>query len=237
MVIITVVRTLIEQSIESRSTKYYHPSASVVDGLEKELHYLSDRPPQNERLDNTMSKRKRDLMDRVFQALVDVVYFLEYIEDHPELHDSFDAVLKDLLGVSEDNSNPRPFHYKNRGNSLFSRFLISSIFGHYPYTDGVQRYSMHDFRLLLIDNMIGIAISSLQFRLGVSREAKLFGDSSRNTKLWSELIASRYKPKKERVTHRSIGYSVSIPFTPDRMEYEAKERKKEAEKKAQENLS
>jgi hypothetical protein len=206
-----------------RPANYYQPSAVVVDALDKELLYLSGRPPQTERTENTKSKRKHDLVDRIFQSLLDVTYFLEFIEDHHELHDLYEDDLKDLFGVSIDDSSPLPFHKNNRGG-LFSRFLISSIFGNWAYSDGVENYSVNDFRLLLIDNMIDIAIEAIRFRLGKSREAALFSSNAQNTTLWSDIIAGKYKPKKERVTHRRIGYSISLP-SHDRLEYEAESRK------------
>lgn len=214
--------------------KYYGPSLGLANELQEELrHYSagSDGPPQlGYRAKNTKSKRKYDVIDKVFQSLLDVVYFLEFIEDHQELHEAYEDELKDIFGVSDDDSSSQPFHKNNRGTSLFSRFLNSSLFNNWTYSDGVNQYNPIDFRLLLIDNMIDRAISALRFRLGTSREAVLFGNNAQNTALWSDLLASRYK-EKPRMSHKRIGYCIPITYR------ERDEIKSEERRKAQQNLA
>lgn len=126
------------------------------------------------------------------------------------------VALMDLFGVTVDDTDPSPHHVKNRGRSLHSRFISSSLFCSSPVATGI------DFRLLLIQNMIEHAINTIARRLNPDpRELKLFTSNVQNFKLWTDLIASRYKGKIGKA-HRKIGYSVGMPFR-DRQEFIAKQ--------------
>lgn len=190
--------------------KYYGPSIGLVETLFEELRSVSSNenlPPQSEelRVKNTKAKRKYDFLDRLFQGFLDLVYFLEFLEDHPELLESYDNYLKDLFGISNDDSRYQRHHNKHRGTSLFGRFIMSSLLNRYGYT------SEYDFRVPLANLLIFQAIEALQMRiLRDNNERKLFLDNTTNAKLWSQLLASRYN-EKDPIAHRRIGYC--LPFS------------------------
>jgi hypothetical protein len=190
--------------------KYYGPSTVLLESLFEELHTLSskDAPPQSEdyRIKNTKSKRKYDLLEKIFQGFVDLVYFLEFVEDHPELHESYENFLKDLFGINIDDSSPQPSHYKDRSTSLFVRFITASLLN----TLGNKKE--YDFRLPLANVLIFQAIEALQARMTDDTERKLFLNNAANTKLWSQLLASRYESKDPNA-HRRIGYCLPLPYS------------------------
>src|ERR1041384_7697031 len=107
-----------------KSYHYYYPSAAMVKHLQSELHYLDQKHSGQiagelaGSRDLTMgagaiSKRRFDLIGRTFQAFVDLVFFLEFIEDHPQLHELYEDSMKELFGMgfSDDLS---PFQGNNR---------------------------------------------------------------------------------------------------------------------------
>src|SRR5919199_1348474 len=95
-------------------TKYYQPSRSLVESLHKELLSLQPNiqlsnvgvePITYKRVkegQNKIAKAKHDVIERIFQAFADIVYFLEFIEDHEEFHDLYERDLKDLFGINEE---------------------------------------------------------------------------------------------------------------------------------------
>jgi len=188
--------------------KYYRPTPALVDGLEKELQYLQGKiyskseggKMKNARIQKAPAKRKIDGIERVFQAFVDVVFFLEFVENHRELHEIYEAFLKDLFGINIDDSSEQPHHYKNRSPSLFSRFISASLFSH--SSEGMG------FRVSLLPVIMGIAIQTIINRKGCDeRELKLFGNNIENARLWIELFASRFHDEPT-IARRRIGYCI-----------------------------
>ena len=188
--------------------KYYYPTPGLVDNLVKELQYSQGKVNskgeagrmKNVRKPGAAAKRKFDETERLFQALVDVVFFLEFVENHKELHEVYEAPLKDLFGINIDDSSEQPHHYKNRSPSLFSRFIGASLFSH--SSEGMG------FRVSLLPVITGIAFHTIINRKGLDeRELKLFGNNIENARLWIELFASRF-PDEPTIARRRIGYCI-----------------------------
>ena len=170
------------------------------------------------------AKYKNDVFQKIFQSFVDLVYFLEFIEDHLELHELYENTLKDLFGISNDESSPQPRHYKNRSTSLFVRFISASLFRSYGYA---KRF---DFRVPLANVLIFQAIDAMQSRLYENNELRLFINNVENTQLWSKLLSTRYMDKDTTSRHR-IGNSVGVSHI-ERTREEEKRKKELEEKKA-----
>ena len=160
------------------------------------------------------------MLDRIFQDFVDLVYFLEFLEEHPALHESYDNYLKDLFGISIDDSSPQPGHNRNRHTSLFVRFIMASLLNRHGYSG-----EEYDFRVPLANVLIFQAIETLQMRIiNDNNERQLFLNNTANAKLWSQLLASRYKDK-DTVAHRRIGYCIPISLK-ERQDYEYEQEQK-----------
>ena len=43
-----------------------------------------------------LQRTRKDTFQRIFQGFADFVYFLEFIESHPELHELYEGNLNDL---------------------------------------------------------------------------------------------------------------------------------------------
>ena len=143
-----------------------------------------------------------------------MVYFLEFIEKHQELHELYETPLKDLFGINTDELE-KYFAEKNGVKlelektgvrmrrhevwhwSLFVRFLSASLLNR------IESKKEFDFRIALAYVMIFHAIEAMRSRIISSDnpeaydELKLFNSNVSNTELWSKLLASRYNEKKE----------------------------------------
>jgi hypothetical protein len=189
------------------SPKYYQPSRSLKNYLDKELQSLrstkqtliaggqsNTKYKRNEKTRSSIAKNKIDAVDRIFQALADIIYFLEFIENHPELHDIYDRDLKDLFGI---NTNPDVKH-QNRG-SAFSRFIATSLF------NNLDTQQELDFRVHLIKTLIDHAIKGMRMRIQSTHELRLMDLNSEPFWLWGNLIEARRKERgKSTEAKRSI---------------------------------
>lgn len=190
----------------------------IVDHLEEELRNMELKPlaataggkqklVRKKESQGKGAKYAKDVFQKVFQSFVDLVYFLEFIEDHPELGEYYERSLKDLFGISNDDSSLQPHHHKNRSSSLFVRFIAAALQTRYGITKGF------DFRIPLANVLIYQAVEAMQTRLFEDdTELKLFLNNVENTKLWSKMLAKRYSDK-DTMSRNRIGYSIGVSHT------------------------
>lgn len=205
-----------------RTIKYYQPSLQLVNEMQRELRFVHSRKTESSAEEGqelsgksgAVAKGKYDEIERIFQALVDVVFFLEFIEDHPELHETYENILKDLFGINYDDSSPQPYHYKNRSSSLFIRFINSALFG--------RSSQVLNFQVVLINWLISSALHGIQFRID-NNLRDLLKSNIENLRLLGELFESKYNEEPRRA-RRTIGYC--IPFD-HRVRQELKRNEKE----------
>jgi hypothetical protein len=145
-----------------------------------------------------MAKAKYDAIGHIFQALPDIVYFLEFIEDHEELHEFYERDLKDLLGINEDPAT-RKHHHLNRGGP-FSRLPSASLFYHAP---GRQKL---DFRMKLIRIVLNYVIRAMQRRFENADEEKLMTSDATRVLVWSSLLSNKVQNGKNNQARRSLGF-------------------------------
>lgn len=198
------------------SPKYYYPSRMIVDHLDEELRNLEVKPivkggqklVRKKELQRTGAKYAKDVFQKVFQSFVDLVYYLEFIEDHPETHELYQDSLKELFGIYDDDSSPQRHHHKNRSGSLFVRFLSATLF------NKVGSSKEFDFRTALAHVMIFQAFEAMRSRLmSLKRndELDLFNNNIINATLWSKLLSARYDDKSDRKSRHRIGYCIAEP--------------------------
>jgi hypothetical protein len=220
-------------------TIYYQPSRSLVDFLEKELRSLQpSRGLSNaggksivykraKEARNKTAKAKHDAIGHIFQAFADIVYFLEFIEDHEELHEFYERDLKDLFGINEDQEiiiedeefarsedpeiitqdpktkkyyyKKRKHHYLNRGGP-FSRLLAAALFYHTP-----KRRKL-DFQMKLINIVLNYAIRAMQRRIENVDEEKLMSTDASRVLIWSKLLAEKVQDGKNNKASRNLGF-------------------------------
>src|SRR6476469_8730232 len=129
--------------------KYYNPSRELVEYLQEELQNrqlveVNNRAAENdtdqyrrkEESRNNLARKKNYHMEILFESLANILYFVEFVENHyNKLNSLFEEDLKDLLGFNEsctedefgpDVSNFPSIYNKNPGGPI-DRF-ISSIF-------------------------------------------------------------------------------------------------------------
>ena len=198
---------------QEHGLKYYEPSASVVEYLQRELQNLEPTHPNTRAGERRkfrrkkeergkIAKDKKDTFSKIFQGFVDLVYFLEFIEDHQELHELYEGDLKDLFGINIDELDKDGKRQQQRKIwhwSLFVRFLSATLLNR---SDTAKEF---DFRIALAHVMIFQAIEAMRSRLissGYDDEFKLFNSNVSNATLWSKLLAARYNDRQSQSRHR-----------------------------------
>lgn len=196
---------------------YYNPSRSLVDYLQKELQSLqslkhdvqlsdaggnkSSIVPKRKRAKegrDKIAKTKHDAIGHIFKAFADIVYFLEFIEGHEELHDLYEKDLKDLFGINEDPAT-RKHHYQNRGGPI-GRLLSASLFYH------VSKPKL-DFHMQFINMVLDYAIHAMQHRIDDTNELNLLLSDASRVLIWSKLLTNKVQnDKNNKETTRSLGF-------------------------------
>jgi hypothetical protein len=190
--------------------KYYEPSRSLIEFLEKELRSLqpddsssnAGEKKESKKERNRRAKAKYDAIGHIFKAFADIVHFLEFIEDHEELHDLYEDDIKDLFGINEDPATAtRKHHYQNRGGP-FRRLLAAALFYHVP-----KRQKL-DFRMELINVVLNYAIRAMQRRIeDVDEEMLMFSDAGR-VMIWSRLLANKVQSENKKAKRSLAPYKV-----------------------------
>ena len=169
---------------------------------------------------SNLAKYKNDYFRKIFQSLIDIIYFLEFIQDHPEMHDLYEDNLKELFGYNIDDFYlPEITNYKDKAGYLFYRFLNASLFNSYP------RIREIDFRVDLAKVAMINAFAAMERVLRAKKkliingnkeivideddphELELFRDNIRNARFWSEVISKRYDEPNLKTSNHRIGYS------------------------------
>jgi hypothetical protein len=228
-----------KRETDTKSIHYYPPSQGLANFLTEELRSLtavenvevaggdgekkvtkSEYNRKGSRKEkNNLAKYKNDYFRIIFQHFIDIIYFLEFVEDHPEMHELYEDNLKELFGYNIDDDLPQTTLDKDRINNLFHRFLSASLFNkHYRPTE-------IDFRVDLANVAMKNAFRAMERGLGAKKkviingnkeiliergdpnELQLFSNNIMNAGFWGELISNRYQePNLKRSNHR-IGYS------------------------------
>ena len=221
---------------DTKSINYYAPSKGLANFLAEELRSLiaieKFKRAGAEGLNNITKKRKYvrknpklakykyDYFRKIFQSFIDIIYFLEFIQDHPEMHELYEDNLKELFGYNIDDSYlPEITHYKDKAGYLFYRFLNASLFNRYP------RIREIDFRVDLAKVAMINAFAAMERGLRAKKkiiingnkeividkddphELELFRDNIRNARFWSEVISKRYHEPNLKTSNHRIGYS------------------------------
>ena len=72
----------------------YTPTASLKKYLEEKIKVLKEGSS-----DRNLDRQKVAKLNRVFQSMADLIYFLEMIETHPVLQEFFEKDLEDLVDL------------------------------------------------------------------------------------------------------------------------------------------
>ncbi|MDQ6864278.1 MAG: hypothetical protein M3044_10675 [Thermoproteota archaeon] len=200
--------------------KYYQPSASLVEYLHKELQSLRHdtgtpkgrenesqiytRDKKQKKTRTALAKAKFDAVNRVFQSFADIIYFLEFIQDHQELQDLYEDDLKDLLGIHMDVT-PRPSHFQYRG-ALFRRFLDACLFQHAETRAKLDL----DFNRLVLYDIVQFAMRVMRRSLDPDEE-RVVSVHMDNVLAWAKNLAYRVRNTNNKKSRRMLGFN---PYDP-----------------------
>ena len=136
------------------TSECYVPSSTLVRYLEEKLlsvEIVLDKTPRGEELTKDdrsnrllLDRRKVDILNKViFPSMANVIYFLEFVNEHSILREGFENDLKELLGVEQGLGDRSPI---TRDTFIFGRFVNAAI------ARGSGTNSS-DFRALLLQAM------------------------------------------------------------------------------------
>ena len=127
-----------------QKVKRYVPSKSLKSFLDEKLLLL-----KNHESSRNWDKKKVDNVDKLFQSMADLIYFLEMTAKHSELREIFEKDLEDLLDIRPDskvkNLSPQVEHRQGGvklGQTNLVRLVYASLM---PYQ---KDYDNFRFRLL-----------------------------------------------------------------------------------------
>lgn len=163
------------------SIKYYTPSEHLVKYLhqklhlrrkEKELKHAGRELSEKEKVEKENNNRKKTyiLDNLIFQSMVDLSYFLQYVACHEELQNVFEDDLKDLFTLRIKKNIP----VRKRG-FIFEYFLGgATLWDEYPSLQKKEeehRYNFTPFLYKIISNSI---VYGLQHRMRGEYDNELF---------------------------------------------------------------
>src|SRR5215208_1568744 len=202
--------------------KYYSPSKSIVEYLQKELRFreskgentteetnaewqlekeIKTKSKREKGSRNTIAKAKYDTLDHIFQSFTDIVYFLEFIEDHPKLLGLYEEDLQEFFGIVADPQTSL-HHHKNRGG-MFNRFIKASLLNNLGYRKEI------DFRIILVKMMIQNIIDAMQLRMDTSEEINKMHRDTYNFTFWANLLTKGLRIERKTEPRRLCGF---IPY-------------------------
>ena len=111
------------------SIKYYKPSAVIENYFKDKLQNL-----KTGKSSPNLNRMKVHILDKIFQSMADLTYFLEQIAVHPNLEESFRKDLQDLFDMRPDSKVKQlhPYfgvHMKGvrLQETAFTRLIFASI--------------------------------------------------------------------------------------------------------------
>ena len=135
--------------------KRYVPSKWLKSFLDEKLLLL-----EKDESDKNWNKLKVDNVDKLFQSMADLIYFLEITAKHSELRDVFEKDLEDLLDIRPDNkmkSLSPLLGVQHRGVRLTQTNLVRLVYA--SLIPHEKEYN--NFRLKLLNKMQGIVFDKM----------------------------------------------------------------------------
>jgi len=150
---------LVKKGRKVDSTKYYTPSAVIEDYLKEKLQNL-----KTGKSSLNLNRMKVHILDKIFQSMADLTYFLEKIAVHPELEELFRKDLQDLFDMRPANEVKQlhPYFGVNMEGirlqeTAFTRLIFASIL---PDDDKFLEY-----RLRIMHTLQSIVYAKTKFTM------------------------------------------------------------------------
>ena len=120
---------MIKKGRKADSVKYYKPSPVLEDFINEKLQNL-----KTGKSSPNLNRMKVHILDKIFQSMADLTYFLEQIAVHPKLEESFRKDLQDLFDMrsSSQVKQLHPYFGVNMEGirlqeTAFTRLIFASI--------------------------------------------------------------------------------------------------------------
>jgi len=150
---------LVRKGRKVNSTKYYKPSAVIEDYIKEKLQNL-----KTGKSSPNLNRMKVHILDKIFQSMADLTYFLEQIAVHPELEELFRKDLQDLFDMRPSNEVKQlhPYFGVNMEGirlqeTAFTRLIFASIL---PDDDKFLEY-----RLRIMHTLQSIVYAKTKFTM------------------------------------------------------------------------
>ncbi len=177
------------------SIKYYKPSVIIEDHIKERLQNL-----KTGKSSTNLNRRKITVLDKIFQSMADLTYFLEQIAAHPTLEESFRKDLQDLFDMRPDSEVKQLHPYfgvQMKGIRLqettFTRLIFASIL---PDDEEFLEY-----RLRMMHTIQSIVYAKTKVTLdntfGVYNQATVSAlNDMENTVGWTAMLGKHKKDSK-----------------------------------------
>ena len=146
---------MVKNGMNLQEVKSYVPSKWLKSLLDEKLQLL-----KNNESDRNWDRKKVDTVDKIFQSMADLIYFLEMTAKHSELREIFEKDLEDLLDIRPDSKMQglsTLLGVQHRGVRLtqtnLTRLIYASLI---PHQDDYQ-----NFRLRLLNKLQGIVFEKM----------------------------------------------------------------------------
>jgi hypothetical protein len=176
-----------------KPSKYYNPSASVIDGLDKILQYEKlnieyGKKPSRGQLSSlqikeraNINKTKHDLVQRIFISATNLLYFFEFIAGNNLVHKVFEKDVMSLFGAKEA---PEKF-FKDANTFVMAELIDASILH--------RNFGPNSFRMSLLEYMqytITQTISAMSItELNNEISTQIVGQDMSRALAWVKLFA------------------------------------------------
>ena len=141
------------------SAKYYAPSSVIEDFIKEKLQNLKTGTS-----DTNLNRRKITFLEKIFQSMADLTYFLEQVAINPKLEESFRTDLQDLFDMrpESDAKQLHPYYGEDIAGiklkeTTFTRLIFASIL---PDDDEFLEY-----RLRMMHTLQSIVYAKTKFAM------------------------------------------------------------------------
>jgi hypothetical protein len=201
-----------EHGVDRDQVKHFIPDSDLTEYLRKRLHVTrqmseldaagKEVPAELDARDKSLRTRKVRILDNIiFQAMANLTFFFEAIASHPELQETLDFDIKDLLGVRYTGSRDYGF--------MFVKLLRSILIVKDVQLKQTPIGMRDDFRLNLNNIMHGIVLDKvmpfLPNALNSTAEHAVLNDLSRAWG-WTQMLATS---KEYGDPHRTFDFNSS----------------------------
>lgn len=135
---------MIKRVLGPQNQKRYTPTPMLEKYISEKLQYLKKKESSR-----ALDTRKVHVLDKIFQSMADLIYFLEKIAVNPDLQKVFEEDLWDLFDLRSENYNIAKQLHPLFGTNIKGIRIQETALTRLIFAILMPHKSDHDFRLRL----------------------------------------------------------------------------------------